>query len=188
MTATESAGTLGWTLLREMAGQPVGVAQEIIASIMVQLPWNAEPYKHFHRQPGLGLEEHGTSARIVSELCALGYKIHKIGGTGVVSVPAIGAGPVVRARADIDALPVTENTGLDNASSVQGVMHACGRDTYIATLFGAAKILAEHQESGSGTHIALFGPPRKPPQAPRPWWPTGRWRRSRSPTWRWPST
>jgi len=104
---------------------------------------------HFHRRPELGLEKHGTSARIASELGALDYEIHKICGTGVVGALA---------RADIEALLDTENTGSDYGSTVQGVMHACGRDTYIATLFGSTMILAEHQESCSSTQIALFQP------------------------------
>src|SRR5690554_6643529 len=88
---------------------------EIFDSLQDQLPWQSELYQHFHRHPELGLAEHETSARIASELGALGYEIHKIGGTGIVGVLANGQGPVVLARADIDALPVTENTGLDYA-------------------------------------------------------------------------
>jgi len=133
-------------------------AAQILDAISGQLPWQVELYKHFHQHPELGLAEHETSARIASELGALGYEIHKIGGTGIVGVLANGAGPVVLARADIDALPVTENTGLDYASEVDGVMHACGHDMHITTLLGASRLLSEHRESWSGTHIALFQP------------------------------
>ena len=60
---------------------------------------------------------------------------------------ANGEGPVVLARADIDALPVTEDTGLEYSSTADGVMHACGHDMHMATLLGAAKVLADHRES-----------------------------------------
>lgn len=133
-------------------------APRILDTISEQLPWQTELYKHFHRHPELGLKEHETSARIASELGALGYEIHKIGGTGIVGVLANGAGPVVLARADMDALPVTEDTGLEYSSTVPGVMHACGHDMHMATLLGAAKLLAEHQDSWSGTYVALFQP------------------------------
>ncbi|MGO1231896.1 hypothetical protein [Glutamicibacter arilaitensis] len=91
----------------------MGAVQEIIDSLQEQLPWQSELYQHFHRHPELGLAEHDTSARIAPELGALGYEIHKIGGTGIVGVLANGQGPAVLARADIHALPITENTGLD---------------------------------------------------------------------------
>lgn len=136
----------------------MSAVQEIIDSLHEQLPWQSELYQHFHRHPELGLEEHDTSARIASELGALGYEIHKIGGTGIVGVLANGQGPAVLARADIDALPVTENTGLDYSSTVEGVMHACGHDMHIATLLGAARLLSEHKDAWTGTHIALFQP------------------------------
>ena len=123
-----------------------------------QLDWQRELYKDFHRNPELGLQEHRTAERIESELSGLGYEVHRIGGTGVVGVLANGVGPVVLARADIDALPVTEDTGLEYSSTVAGVMHACGHDMHIASLLGAAKLLADHQAAWSGTHIALFQP------------------------------
>ncbi|MGH3652131.1 M20 family metallopeptidase [Glutamicibacter sp.] len=136
----------------------MGTAQEITASILEQLPWQEELYKHFHRHPELGLKEHETSARICEELEDLGYEAHLIGGTGIVGVLRNGEGPVVLARADMDALPVTEDTGLEYSSTVPGVMHACGHDMHMATLLGAAKFLAENQESWSGTYLALFQP------------------------------
>lgn len=133
-------------------------APEVLETINQQLPWQRELYKHFHRHPELGLEEHGTASRIESELGALGYAIHRIGGTGVVGVLANGDGPVVLARADIDALPVQEQTGLDYASTVPRVMHACGHDMHIAALLGAARLLSEHRGAWSGTYLALFQP------------------------------
>ncbi|MEF9874385.1 MAG: amidohydrolase, partial [Glutamicibacter sp.] len=91
----------------------MGTAQEITASILEQLPWQEELYKHFHRHPELGLAEHETSARICEELEDLGCETCLIGGTGIVGILRNGEGPVVLARADMDALPVAEDTGLE---------------------------------------------------------------------------
>ncbi|MGB9034332.1 MAG: M20 family metallopeptidase [Paeniglutamicibacter sp.] len=132
--------------------------QAVFSSLEKQLEWQRELYRHFHRHPELGLQEHETSERIAAELGTLGYEIQRIGGTGVVGVLANGDGPVVLARADMDALPVTEDTGLEYSSTVAGVMHACGHDMHMATLLGAAKVLADHRDAWSGTHIALFQP------------------------------
>ncbi|MET0872653.1 MAG: amidohydrolase, partial [Paeniglutamicibacter terrestris] len=134
------------------------VDSAIFDSLDGQLEWQRELYKHFHRNPELGLQEHQTSARIETELAALGYVVQRIGGTGVVGILANGEGAVVLSRADIDALPVTEDTGLEYSSTVDGIMHACGHDMHMATLLGAAKVLADHREAWSGTHIALFQP------------------------------
>lgn len=123
-----------------------------------QLDWQRELYRHFHRHPELGLQEHRTADRIESELTGLGLNVQRIGGTGVVGVLENGAGPTVLARADIDALPVTEDTGLEYSSTVDGVMHACGHDLHITALLGAAKLMAENTEAWSGTYIALFQP------------------------------
>ena len=90
-----------------------------------------------------------------------------MGGTGVVGVLRNGDGPVVLLRADMDALPVREATGLPYASAVTGtdtagnevpVMHACGHDVHVACLAGAAQLLAEGREHWVGTVVALFQP------------------------------
>lgn len=132
--------------------------QDITDSLSQNLPWQEELYKHFHQHPELSLQEFETSARIVAELENLGYEIQQLGGTGVVGVLRNGDGPTVLARADIDALPVTEDTGLEYSSVVDGVMHACGHDMHISTLLGAAKALAEHQDAWAGTYVVLFQP------------------------------
>lgn len=145
--------------VRGQNGKAIPVVDpSLLDSLDGQLEWQRELYKHFHRNPELGLQEHQTAARLETELAALGYDVQRIGGTGVVGVLANGEGSVVLARADMDALPVTEDTGLDYASTVEGVMHACGHDMHMATLLGAAKVLAENREAWSGTHIALFQP------------------------------
>jgi len=134
------------------------VSPAIFDDLSQQLPWQRDLYTHFHRHPELSLEEHQTAERIESELSGLGYEVQRIGGTGVVGILANGQGPTVLSRADIDALPVSEQTGLDYASQNPGVMHACGHDMHITALLGAARLMGSHTEAWSGTHIALFQP------------------------------
>lgn len=123
-----------------------------------QLDWQRELYRDLHRHPELSLAEHRTAERIEAELTGLGLTVQRIGGTGVVGVLQNGDGPTVLARADTDALPVTEDTGLEYSSTVEGVMHACGHDLHATALLGAARVLAAHQDAWSGTYIALFQP------------------------------
>ncbi|AMT92477.1 amidohydrolase [Brevibacterium linens] len=127
-------------------------------SIDSQLDWQREVYKDLHRNPEVSLEEHKTADRIASELGELGLEVTRISDTGLVTVIENGSGPTVLARADIDALPVTEDTGLDFASEVDGVMHACGHDMHAAALLGAVRLLNENKDAWSGTYIALFQP------------------------------
>ncbi|MCY1158287.1 MAG: amidohydrolase [Citricoccus sp.] len=123
-----------------------------------QLQWQRQLYQDLHRHPELSLQEHRTAERIEAELAGLGVAAQRIGGTGVVGVLENGAGPTVLSRADIDALPVTEDTGLEYSSTVDGVMHACGHDMHIVALLGALRLLGENREAWSGTYIALFQP------------------------------
>ena len=99
--------------------------------------------RRLHRRPEIGLELPETQALIAEELRALGLTPHL--GRPVSSVTAFidGAspGPTVLLRADMDALPVIEDTGLDFVSEVDGAMHACGHDTHVAMLLGAARLL-----------------------------------------------
>lgn len=130
----------------------------VLAGLESELGWILETYTELHRHPELSLEEHRTSAMVEAKLTAFGYSVTRIGGTGVVGVLLNGEGPTVLARADMDALPVTEATGLPYASAVDGVMHACGHDVHVSTLLGAAKLLAEGRDAWSGTYVALFQP------------------------------
>ena len=130
----------------------------VLAGLASELGWLRETYTHLHRHPELSRAEHGTSKLVEEELAAFGYTVTRLGGTGVVGVLANGAGPVVLARADMDALPVAEATGLSYASEVNGVMHACGHDVHTSTLLGAAKLMADGHAAWSGTYIALFQP------------------------------
>ena len=108
-------------------------------------------YKHLHRHPELSLQEEKTAARMARELKELGFEVtEKIGGHGVVGVLRNGPGPTVLVRTDMDALPVTEATGLPYASKVVtrdrtgrevGVMHACGHDVHMTCFVGVGRVL-----------------------------------------------
>ncbi|UNO41510.1 amidohydrolase [Streptomyces sp. MST-110588] len=116
-------------------------------------------YEDLHRHPELGFQETRTAAEAARRLTSYGYEVHTgIGGTGVVGVLRNGAGPVVLLRADMDALPVTERTGLPYASAVPGTMHACGHDVHVTCLVGAADLLAAGRAHWSGTLVVLFQP------------------------------
>ncbi|PRA04029.1 amidohydrolase [Arthrobacter sp. MYb229] len=133
-------------------------ARKVLAELDPELEWIHETYRDLHRHPELSLEETRTSALVVRKLEEFGYRVHRVGGTGVVGVLDNGPGRTVLARADMDALPVREATGLDYASENDGVMHACGHDVHVAALLGAAKLLADHREQWAGTYLALFQP------------------------------
>src|ERR1700761_4538510 len=112
----------------------------------------AELYRDLHAHPELAFGEHRTAAIVAARLRDLGYQTTTgVGRTGVVGVLANGDGPTVLLRADMDALPVLERTGLDYASTVRAtgadgqevpVMHACGHDAHVTCLLGAAAVLA----------------------------------------------
>ncbi|WP_405471579.1 amidohydrolase [Streptomyces canus] len=116
-------------------------------------------YRDLHRHPELSFEEHRTAARLVERLKAAGFETAEgVGGTGVVGLLRNGDGPTVLLRADMDALPVEERTGLPYASKSPGVMHACGHDLHVTWLAGAAKALADGRDAWSGT-LLLVGQP-----------------------------
>ncbi len=118
-----------------------------------------ELYKWFHQHPELSLEEVETSNRIEEEMKRMGYDVISVGKTGKVSVLENGEGPTVLFRADFDALPLAEETGLDYAADPElGRMHACGHDMHTTALLGAAEALMQHKDLWSGTFIALFQP------------------------------
>jgi amidohydrolase len=122
-----------------------------------------------HRHPELGFEEHRTSALIEAELDALGIPHRRVAKTGVVGVIR-GAKPgrVAGLRADMDALPITERTGLPFASEVEGKMHACGHDAHTAMLLGAAHVLQAGREDFAGTAVLLFQPAEEGPGGAEP--------------------
>jgi hippurate hydrolase len=118
-----------------------------------------ELYKDVHRHPELSMQERRTAGLAAERLRAAGFEVTTgIGGTGVVGVLRNGDGPTVMLRADMDALPVAEQTGLDYASAVDGVMHACGHDMHVAWLAGAIAELAATPDAWHGTLLAVFQP------------------------------
>jgi hippurate hydrolase len=131
-------------------------------------PWQEDFYRHVHQHPELSHQEHNTAADVGKRLADFGYQVHEgIGGTGVVGVLHNGDGPTVLLRADMDALPVREQTGLPYASTVTAhdldgnevpVMHACGHDVHVACLLGASALLADGRPDWQGTVVALFQP------------------------------
>ncbi|MHC3470149.1 amidohydrolase [Streptomyces sp. 7R007] len=116
-------------------------------------------YRDLHRHPELSLQEHRTAGRLAERLRAAGYETAEgVGGTGVAGVLRNGEGPTVLLRADMDALPVREESGLPYASETDGVMHACGHDLHVTWLAGAARALAEGRETWSGTLLVVGQP------------------------------
>ncbi len=123
-------------------------------------------YRDLHRHPELSHAERRTAAAVAERLRKV--EVHEgVGGTGVVAVLRNGDGPTVLMRADMDALPVREATGLPYASTVTAedadghdvpVMHACGHDVHVASLVGAAHLLAKATQAWRGTVVALFQP------------------------------
>ena len=116
--------------------------------------------RDFHTHPELGFQEVRTAGIVVRELSALGLEIHSgIGGTGVVALmEGMKPGPVVLLRADMDALPIIEETGAEYASQNKGVMHACGHDAHTAILLTVAKMLSARRAQMAGTVKFMFQP------------------------------
>ncbi|MBO0361111.1 amidohydrolase [Hymenobacter sp. BT186] len=124
--------------------------------------------RDFHQHPELGNEEKRTAGIVAAHLKKLGLEVQtNVGRTGVVGILRGGKpGPVVALRADMDGLPVTEATGLAFASTVKttylgqpvGVMHACGHDSHVAMLMGAAEVLSQVKKELSGTVKFIFQP------------------------------
>ena len=125
-------------------------------------------YLDLHQHPELSGHETHTASEMAGKLRGLGYEVtENVGGTGVVAILKNGAGPVVMLRTELDALPVTEETGLPYASKITakddsgrsvGVMHACGHDVHMATLYGTAAIMAKSKDTWHGT-LVLVGQP-----------------------------
>ncbi len=125
-------------------------------------------YKEIHQDPELSCQETRTASIASQHLKSLSFEVHeRVGGHGVVGVLANGSGPTVLLRADMDALPVSEDTGLPYSSTktmkdVDGkevpVMHACGHDMHVTSLMATASLLHAARSKWMGTLIALFQP------------------------------
>lgn len=141
--------------------------QSIDSIIDREMPSLIETYKTLHMSPELSLQEAKTSAMLADRLRALGFtvtdhvgKYEQAGATcyGVVAVMKNGNGPTVLVRTDMDALPVSEQTGVPYASRTANVMHACGHDIHMTTLVGTASVLTQLKNRWHGT-VMLIGQP-----------------------------
>ncbi|WP_213982005.1 amidohydrolase [Sphingomonas sp. dw_22] len=132
------------------------------------LPQLLDFYRDFHTNPELSLHEVRSAGILAAEARKAGYEVtEKVGGTGVVAVLKNGAGPILLIRADMDGLPVVEQTGLPFASKVRatteegietGVMHACGHDTHMASWIGTLRNLAAMKSEWHGTLVMIAQP------------------------------
>jgi hippurate hydrolase len=140
----------------------------VLGGLDAILPRLEDLYRDVHAHPELSMQEHRTAGLAAERLEAAGFDVTRgIGATGVVGVLRNGDGPTVMLRADMDALPVREATGLDYASTVTAtgpdgtevpVMHACGHDMHVTWLAGASALLATARDAWSGTVLAVFQP------------------------------
>ena len=130
----------------------------VLAGLENSRPWQEGLYRDVHQHPELSHREERTAGLVADRLRQAGFEVHEgVGGTGVVGVLRNGAGATVLLRADMDALPVREATGLPYASEVTGaggdgvpVMHACGHDVHVACLAGAASCSPTAGSTGRG--------------------------------------
>jgi hippurate hydrolase len=149
-----------------MSTQPSAVA--VLAGLDQARVWMEAFYRRLHQQPELSHQEQKTAAAVADRLTGEGYEVTSgVGGTGVIGILRNGQGPTVLLRADMDALPVHEQTGLPYASSVSAVdeqgnsvpvMHACGHDVHVTTLLGASSLMAAATDQWSGVLVVLFQP------------------------------
>src|ERR1700686_3695591 len=139
----------------------------ILASLVTLLPELEAVYKDIHAHPELSMHETRTAQIVVDHLKANGFEVTTgVGKTGVVGVLRNGDGPTIMLRADMDALPVREATGLPYASNGTAdqngksvpVMHASGHDMHVTWLIGAATLLARNRNPWRGTLMPLFQP------------------------------
>lgn len=141
---------------------------QLRADVAKDMPSLLALYRDLHANPELSMQETRTAAKLAAEARKLGFQVTTgVGKTGVVAVMRNGPGPVLMLRADMDGLPVVEQTGLPYASRVtaksmsgttSGVMHACGHDTHMAAWVGAARRLAATKDRWSGT-LVMIGQP-----------------------------
>jgi hippurate hydrolase len=151
-----------------LAAAPAAAQDNLRADVAKDMPSLIALYRDLHANPELSGAEVKTAAKLAAEAKKLGFKVtEKVGRTGVVAVMENGPGPVLLMRADMDALPVTEDTGLPFASKVRattdegiesGVMHACGHDTHMSAWVGAARRLAASKSQWSGTLVMILQP------------------------------
>ncbi len=133
----------------------MNIRKEIITIKDSIIKWRRD----FHEYPELAFKEHRTGDVILKELRSMGMEPkEKVGKTGVTADLQFGDGPMIGLRADMDALPIKETSGLDFSSKNEGVMHACGHDGHMAMLLGAAKVLSDNERSYNGSIRFIFQP------------------------------
>lgn len=167
--AARRGGWAPWILALGIAASAGSVRGESPAQwVGGQLDSLSQLYKSLHQSPELSFEEKETAAKMADQLRELGFEVtEQVGGHGVVGVLKNGDGPTLMLRADMDGLPVPEDTDLAYASKVRvqdahgatvGVMHACGHDMHMTNLVGALRYLASHRDAWSGTLVPIFQP------------------------------
>ncbi|MGF6701409.1 amidohydrolase [Paraburkholderia sp. MM5496-R1] len=142
--------------------------QTMSSAIDALLPELEAIYKDLHAHPELSMQEVRTAGIVADYVEKLGYEVTRnVGVTGVVALLRNGDGPTVMLRADMDALPMAEATGLPYASTVRakdedglevGVAHSCGHDMHVTWLLGVARLMAGHRDAWRGTLMAVFQP------------------------------
>ena len=151
-----------------MAKTSPGAAATILSRLPSLLPQLEAAYKDVHSHPELSMQEERTAGIAARYLEEEGFEVTSgVGKTGVIGVLRNGEGPAITLRADMDALPIKEATGLDYASTVtakdaQGevvpVAHSCGHDMHVAWLMGVTALMAQQRDGWKGTLMALFQP------------------------------
>jgi amidohydrolase len=133
---------------------------DIFAQVSAETQFMVQARRHLHAHPEVSGQEYQTAAYLRSQLEKLGIECQQVGDTGLLGriYGGLGLGRTILLRADIDALPIQEQTGLPFASQNSGVMHACGHDAHTAALLGAAKVLQAHRGEFAGTVLLAFQP------------------------------
>ncbi|GAA2756277.1 amidohydrolase [Actinopolymorpha rutila] len=149
-----------------MAG--ASAVRSVLAGLSDTRGWQEDFYRDLHQHPELSHQERRTAGKVGERLGRAGFDVHEgVGTTGVVGVLRNGDGPTVLLRADMDALPMRETTGLSYASTATAtdddgdevpVAHSCGHDLHVACLLGAATLLADGAAQWNGSLVALFQP------------------------------
>lgn len=123
--------------------------------------------RYFHQNPEVGMNTTNTAAFVAEKLTEFGYKPQILNGCGVTATVGKPDGKVLLLRADMDALPIQEDSGLDFTSQVEGAAHCCGHDLHTAMLLGAAKLLKEQEDTLEGTVKLMFQPAEENMQGAR---------------------
>ncbi|MGH6729712.1 MAG: M20/M25/M40 family metallo-hydrolase, partial [Sphingomicrobium sp.] len=157
-----------WLVAAAVAVASPAAAQGLDQSVKADMPSLMTLYRDLHANPELSMQEVRSPAKLAAEMRKLGFTVtEKVGKTGVVAVMRNGAGPTLMIRADMDGLPIVEQTNLPFASKVRamarsgvetGVMHGCGHDTHMTAFIGTARRLAAMKAEWSGTLVMILQP------------------------------